>query len=128
MQVAALPDRSRNLKLRPSTINRDRVGRVSLQLDRVCARFFCSFNDLYGLLVLLVMIGRDLGDDVGRFVLSNHTTPDSDLRAHSPPIGRIERTSSKASAAQNPATLPQRAAIARSACGDRGCGNSRASL
>jgi hypothetical protein len=33
---------------------------------------------------------------------------------------RISRTSSKASAAARPATLPQRLAIARSASGDRG--------
>ena len=76
---------------------------------------------------LLVMIGRHFGDQIRGMPRPDDSLSDFDLRRHAQSIRRTERTSSNASAAAHPTTLPHRVAIARSASGDRGCGNLRAS-
>src|SRR5262249_40819304 len=61
-------------------------------------------------------IRREFGDDVDRLAGSD--------ASHTLTL----RISSNASAAAHPATLPQRAAMALSASGERGCGNGRLSV
>jgi hypothetical protein len=52
---------------------RDRVGCISLQLDRIGTRVFRRVKDANRLIEILIVIGGKLGDDVTRLAASNLT-------------------------------------------------------
>src|SRR5277367_3306330 len=66
MKAAAIPQRAAaNLKTRFFAAHRDRVGRVSLELDRIRASVLGGMENPDRLIEILIVIGGKLGNDIG---------------------------------------------------------------
>ena len=129
VQRTAIPQgASTDAEVFPVAGDGDGVGGVGLQFHRIRPRLLGGVDNAHRLFEILVVICRELCDHVDGSAVTNRAIADLYLRRHRAlHAGRMDRTSSNASAAGHPATLPHRVAMARSASGDRGCGNSRLS-
>lgn len=57
-----------DLKLRGIAVQGDGIGAIGLQFDRIGTRGFGGINNLERGFKLAIVIGRQLGDEVGRVV------------------------------------------------------------
>src|ERR1700722_9576476 len=98
----------------------DCVRSVGLQLDGVRTGVFGGMDNANGLIEVLILISGKLGDAIDGTSAADATAFDFDVVGHICHADLIERTSSNASTARRPTTLPHRVAIARSASPERG--------
>src|SRR5690349_18248844 len=62
--------------------NRDRIGSIGLEFDRIRTCLMRGVDDANCLLVILIMIRRELGNDVSWPTLANHASGDLKANCH----------------------------------------------
>jgi len=70
----ALPDR----KMRQVTVQRQRVGGVGLKFDRIRSGGVSGIDQSDGLIVIMVVIGRDLRNHIDGMAIADRTVVDSE--------------------------------------------------
>ena len=78
VQRLTFPKGSFNLKEFIPAVDRQSVGSVGLELNRVCACFLGGTDDLGGLVEIVPMVARHFGDNVDRTTRSNGSAADLD--------------------------------------------------
>ena len=72
-----------DLKILVVIVNGYGIGRVGLQLDRVGAKLLGRTDQTNCVIIAMIMIGRDLGDDICRLSRANQSTTNFNCPLHS---------------------------------------------